>query len=477
MEPAGDAALADAERGTAVLKAAVARIDAHVAAAGGARGGWAPDDHAVFMSALAAYASQLGRPLASGSLAKAQTDAVTAAALDEVRAAAAAADADAVSDGNSVRLAQAAVAAVPEPFLSLDEEATLTERLAGSVMAGHPRAVLAGHVQWYVWWRQQADRKRLLLELWHELKAHAAAAKAAADAQAANDASLSSSASASAPAPGGMGAAAKPVDAETRAAIAAWRARKDTGAAAAAARVAVEAHERERAAAAERQARSEAARAELEAWRAARATATAAAAAAGAQGAAPPAAPEHRGGPPSGSNSASRTRDPAAAAALVRARADEAVAKAAAHRDAMQQAAAAAIAAKERRFGPADGALRNRATSEAGNGVWYRVVRAAPGAGAGSGGKDGEEDDGFFVAVDVPLEVVEPDRPTSASVRRATTAAEIAAREQERVAASAHAAPRASQIPRARGKSFTFGSAGVLPMRAVPAWRKAAGLR
>lgn len=68
----------------------------------------------------------------------------------------------------------------------------------------------------------------------------------------------------------------------------------------------------------------------------------------------------------------------------------------------------------------------------------------------------------------------DPAVPTAAAAARATSSAAVGAAHASRSAAAAHAAPVASQVPLARGRSFTFGGAGtgVLPSRATPAWRK-----
>ncbi len=69
----------------------------------------------------------------------------------------------------------------------------------------------------------------------------------------------------------------------------------------------------------------------------------------------------------------------------------------------------------------------------------------------------------------------DPARPTTASHAHALTAEERVAATAAASSAPAHAAPVASVLPNARGKSFTFGvSSGARPMLAVPAWRKVA---
>lgn len=67
----------------------------------------------------------------------------------------------------------------------------------------------------------------------------------------------------------------------------------------------------------------------------------------------------------------------------------------------------------------------------------------------------------------------DPEAPTAASDRRGLGAREeVIQSHVARMEAPAHRLPVASQVPTARGRSFTYGAAGVLPSRATPAWRK-----
>lgn len=436
-----------------VIKSQVSTIDSEIDQMGGSTGGWPKGDHASFMACLAVLLSERGRPRALSVMAVA-TGPTAAASAGGTR----------VHDDG----AGAAHRDADKPLLSPADSSALTERLR-LLLPNYPHQSLSQHIDWYCWWRKgQATKLRLASE-WRELKGQERHFLLLSDQDAGDGGGGGSSRRCSTSdrhstdddgSARAAPTASAGTDINTRIAVAEWRARRAADQLAAQQREAAE-KAAIAAAAALKAAEEQAARkAQLEEWKGSGHGYLS-------ERGSPRRCPRGIGAAPHEPSSAAARVDPT----ILKLRAKVALESAAAKHKEIQEKKA-----KMQGRGGTD-STGSPGKNTAPIPAYLLQARAAGGGGddgAGVGAAVGQfpsQAAGFEFWSRLPAD---PARPTTASSAHVTLPEQAQARVQSIRAGSAHEAPVASAGVRSQGRSFGFGAGGVLPSRAVPAWRKVA---